>query len=56
MGEFPTLARENPSGEFWAPSYLVTSSSLLPDEVAVQALMSQVRRQQGVSKPFPDQA
>jgi REP element-mobilizing transposase RayT len=56
MAEFPTFARENPSGEFWAPGYLVTSSAQLPAEAAVQAFMSQIRRQQGVAKPFPDQA
>jgi putative transposase len=56
FGEFPTIARENPSGEFWAPGYLVTSSSQLPTEGVIQAFINQVRRQQGVSKPFPDQA
>jgi len=56
LGEFPTLARENPSGEFWASGYLVTSSSQLPAEGVIQAFINQVRHQQGVSKPFPDQA
>jgi REP element-mobilizing transposase RayT len=55
FGEFPSIARENPSGEFWAPGYLVTSSSHLPTEDVIQALINQVRRQQGVSKLFPDQ-
>jgi REP element-mobilizing transposase RayT len=56
FAEFPTLARENPSGDFWASGYLVTSSSQLPEDGAVQNFINQVRRQQGVSKPLPDQA
>jgi REP element-mobilizing transposase RayT len=56
FAEFPTLARENPSGDFWASGYLVTSSSQLPEDGAIQNFINQVRRQQGVSKPLPDQA
>lgn len=54
FAEFPTLARENPSGEFWAPGYLVTSSSQLPEENAIQNLIIMVRHQQGVSKLYSE--
>ena len=54
FAEFPTLARENPSGEFWASGYLVTSSSQLPVENVIQTFISQVRQQQGVSKSVPE--
>jgi REP element-mobilizing transposase RayT len=56
FAEFPTIARENPSGDFWASGYLVTSSSQLPTEAAIQAFISQVRQQQGVSKLFPERS
>jgi REP element-mobilizing transposase RayT len=55
FAEFPTLARENPSGEFWASGYLVTSNSQLPAENIVQSLISQVRQQQGIGKSSPEQ-
>jgi REP element-mobilizing transposase RayT len=54
FAEFPTLARENPSGEFWAPGYLVTSSGQLPAESAIQNLITLVRQQQGISKPYSE--
>jgi REP element-mobilizing transposase RayT/CheY-like chemotaxis protein len=49
--DFPTLGRDNPSGDFWAPGYLIMSSGQLPPESLVKAFIQQTRRRQGVSYP-----
>jgi REP element-mobilizing transposase RayT len=44
------LRDENPSGDFWAPGYIVVSSfQPLPNQV-VQEFIQQVRKRQGVSR------
>jgi REP element-mobilizing transposase RayT len=47
--DFPRIGRENPSGDFWAPGYLVTSSPRLPTIQVVQAFIQQTRQRQGIS-------
>ena len=49
FADFPALARENPSGDFWAPGYLIMSSGQLPPESLVKDFIKQTRRRQGVS-------
>jgi REP element-mobilizing transposase RayT len=46
--EFPRLKSENPSGDFWAPGYLITSSSQLPATHAIQSFIQGTRQHQGV--------
>jgi len=46
---FPQLESDNPSGDFWAPGYLVMSSArLLPDQI-VKSFVQQIRLHQGAS-------
>jgi REP element-mobilizing transposase RayT/ActR/RegA family two-component response regulator len=46
--DFPRLAAENPSGDFWAPGYLLMSGqSMLPERVT-KYFIEQTRRQQGL--------
>lgn len=47
--DFPTLGRENPSGDFWAPGYLIMSSSQLPSDALVADFIKHARHRQGVS-------
>jgi len=49
FADFPALLRDNPSGDFWAPGYLIMSSGQLPPEVLVKEFIKQTRRRQGVS-------
>ncbi len=45
---FPYLAEENPSGDFWAPGYLILSSSQAPPSQVTQHFIEQTRQQQGL--------
>ena len=45
--QFPRLASENPSGQFWAPGFLVTSGSQ-PTAAQVTDFIRQTRKYQGV--------
>jgi CheY-like chemotaxis protein len=45
---FPYLAEENPSGDFWAPGYLILSSSQPPPSQVTQHFIEQTRQQQGL--------
>lgn len=44
---FPYLERENPSGDFWAPGYMISSSPDLPNSDTIDAFIRQTRCQQG---------
>ncbi|MEX2160549.1 MAG: transposase [Anaerolineales bacterium] len=46
--EFPRLARENPSGQFWAPGYLIVSSAK-PSAAQVAEFIQYTRARQGVA-------
>jgi REP element-mobilizing transposase RayT/DNA-binding NarL/FixJ family response regulator len=46
--EFPLLAQENPSGDFWAPTYLALASAQPPPVNMLKEFIEQTRRQQGV--------
>jgi REP element-mobilizing transposase RayT/CheY-like chemotaxis protein len=54
FADFPALGRDNPSGEFWAPGYLIMSSNRLPLDPLVKDFIQQTRRRQGVSYPMDD--
>ncbi len=49
---FPELARENPSGDFWAAGYLVMSSAHVPPDQVIKDFIQQIRQHQGASRPF----
>ncbi len=49
--EFPRLRKENPSGDFWAPGYVIIGSTQpLPSQL-VRDYIEQIRRRQGIEKP-----
>jgi len=49
--EFPRLRKENPSGDFWAPGYVIIGSAQpLPSQL-IRDYMEQIRRRQGIEKP-----
>jgi putative transposase len=47
--DFPRLRRENPSGDFWAPGYLVTSSTRPISAKVVREFIEHTRARQGAS-------
>jgi REP element-mobilizing transposase RayT/DNA-binding response OmpR family regulator len=47
---FPLLARENPSGDFWAPGYLITSSAQPLPAIMINEYIQQTRHYQGAPK------
>lgn len=55
FAEFPALAQDNPSGDFWAPGYLIMSSPTPPPNSIIQDFIQQIRRHQGASNPFMPQ-
>ena len=48
--EFPSMEDENPSGDFWAPGYLIMNGKQPPPAQLVQDFIKDTRRRQGVSK------
>lgn len=48
FNEFPSLTDDNPSGDFWAPGYLIMSSHQPPPPQIVNEFVSNTRRYQGV--------
>jgi REP element-mobilizing transposase RayT/DNA-binding response OmpR family regulator len=54
FAEFPRFKRENPSGEFWAPGYLIMSGSQPPPAQLIKDFISQTRQRQGIP-PQPNQ-
>lgn len=51
FGDFPTMGRENPSGDFWAPGYLIMSSNQPPPAQVVKDFIQQTRNYQGATRP-----
>ena len=49
--QFPLLGRENPSGDFWAPGFLLISGSKPPPVELVRDFIRQTRRNQGLLRP-----
>ncbi len=52
FGEFPRLKKENPSGDFWAPGYLIMGGSQPHPPDMVRNFIKQTRERQGITKPI----
>jgi len=48
--EFPVLEEENPSGDFWAPGYLIMSGNQPPPGQLVKEFIRNTRKRQGLTK------
>lgn len=46
--DFPRLGRENPSGDFWAPGYLLITATQPPAHQVLKTFIEQTRRVQGI--------
>jgi len=49
--EFPRLKRDNPSGDFWAPGYLIMGGIQPHPPQLVKDYIKQTRQRQGISQP-----
>ncbi len=49
---FPRLKRDNPSGDFWAPGYLIMGGAQPHPPQLVKDYMRQIRQRQGIEKPL----
>jgi REP element-mobilizing transposase RayT/DNA-binding response OmpR family regulator len=52
FSEFPRLKKENPSGEFWAPGYLIMGGSQPPPAQLIKDFIAQTRQKQGIPQQF----
>jgi REP element-mobilizing transposase RayT/DNA-binding response OmpR family regulator len=50
--EFPRFKKENPSGDFWAPSYLIIGGSQPPPAQLIKDFIAQTRQRQGIPPQF----
>ena len=46
--EFPRYKKENPSGDFWAPGYLIMGGSQPPPPQLIKDYIAQTRQRQGI--------
>ncbi len=55
FGEFPRMRKENPSGDFWAPGYLIMGGTQPHPQQLVRDYIRQTRQRQGqqVASPAP---
>ncbi len=51
FNEFPRLKRDNPSGDFWAPGYLIMGGLQPHPPQLVKDYIKQTRQRQGLSQP-----
>jgi REP element-mobilizing transposase RayT/CheY-like chemotaxis protein len=51
FNEFPRLKRDNPSGDFWAPGYLIMGGLQPHPPQLVKDYIRQTRQRQGISQP-----
>jgi REP element-mobilizing transposase RayT len=51
--DFPRLKKENPSGDFWAPGYLIMGGTQPHPQQLVKDYIKQTRQRQGDSQPRP---
>ena len=49
FAEFPRFKKENPSGDFWAPGYLIMGGSQPPPAQLIKDFTAQTRQRQGIS-------
>ena len=52
FSEFPRLKRDNPSGDFWAPGYLIMGGLQPHPPQLVKDYIKQTRQRQGISQPY----
>ena len=50
--EFPRFKKENPSGDFWAPGYLIMGGSQPPPAQLIKDFITQTRQRQGITQQF----
>ena len=48
FNDFPRFTRENPSGDFWAPGYLIMGGSQPPPAQLIKDFITQTRQRQGI--------
>lgn len=53
FANFPRLKKENPSGDFWAPGYLIMGGDRPHPPQLVKDYINQTRQRQGTSHPRP---
>lgn len=53
FADFPRLKKENPSGDFWAPGYLIMGGTQPHPQQLVKDYIKQTRQRQGDSQPRP---
>ncbi len=53
FAHFPRLKKENPSGDFWAPGYLIMGGDRPHPPQLVKDYINQTRQRQGISRPRP---
>ena len=49
--DFPRFAKENPSGDFWAPGYLIMGGPQPHPSKLIKDFIQQTRQRQGISRP-----
>jgi hypothetical protein len=50
--DFPRFKKENPSGDFWAPGYLIMGGSHPPPVQIIKEFIAQTRQRQGLNLSF----
>ena len=50
--EFPRYKRENPSGDFWAPGFMIMGGSQPPPSQLIKDYIAQTRQRQGISQIY----
>ena len=48
FAEFPRFTKENPSGDFWAPGYLIMGGTQSPPVQLIKEFIQQTRQRQGI--------
>jgi REP element-mobilizing transposase RayT len=56
FGEFPRMKKENPSGDFWAPGYLIMGGAQPHPQQLVRDYIRQTRQRQGQEVPAEPRA
>jgi REP element-mobilizing transposase RayT/DNA-binding response OmpR family regulator len=52
FSDFPRYAKENPSGDFWAPGYLIMGGPQPHPSKLIKDFIQQTRQRQGISRPL----
>jgi hypothetical protein len=50
FSDFPNFARENPSGDFWAPGYLIMGGPQPHPSKLIKDFIQQTRQRQGITR------